>query len=174
MTIKTGVNLTVELKEAFRAIEAERLLTKLAEISNRVHGPKHRLTKDVVSKLELCKVRIVLMRYENEWEAFQPIRYEDEGGRECVVKGPLKDPPNPQKEKILTVRTEELILTVGTPVECRGLGGMTNHLNGKIGDIRSWNDSTGCCEVHFEDGGLEPGFVKPENLRIVMELPEEK
>lgn len=45
------------------------------------------------------------------------------------------------------------------------------HLNGKIGDARSYNSDTGRYEIHFEDKSLNPARVKRENLRIVLELP---
>lgn len=46
------------------------------------------------------------------------------------------------------------------------------HLNGKIGDAREFNFDTCRYAVHFEDNSLEPVCVKPENLRIVFELPD--
>ncbi len=60
----------------------------------------------------------------------------------------------------------------GCPVICHGL---TNapHLNGKLGEVRSISeDSAGLrFGVHFEEKGLKPATVKPQNLRIAFELP---
>ena len=82
------------------------------------------------------------------------------------------DPRNTNEEEPLTVATEDLIIIAGTPIVCHGLG-ISSHLNGKIGDLRSWDEATDCHEVHFEDEHLEPRSVKPENIRIIFELPEE-
>ena len=54
------------------------------------------------------------------------------------------------------------------------------HLNGKIGDVQPWRDEERSWvheekiyEVRFQDPDLEPCFVKPENIRILFELPDE-
>ena len=103
--------------------------------------------------------------------AFQALRYEEDGGK-CVIQGPIADPRNIQSEQMLTVASEDIILGHGTPVVCHGLKKAT-HLNGKIGDIRSWDEASECFKVHFEDEGLEPCPVKDKFLRILFELPEE-
>lgn len=170
-TIRTGVNLALQLRQGRHCIEAERLLAKLAAISERVHGPDHRLSTDIEEKLPHFQLRIIMMRYKQEWETFQPLRYEQDG-KTCVVQGPLKDPRNPQEEELLTVSIEDMVLLVGTPVICHGLEGSLDHLNGKIGDIRACDGDTGCCEIHFEDEDLGVSFVKPENLQVQFVLPD--
>ena len=63
----------------------------------------------------------------------------------------------------------------GTPVVCHGLKNVP-HLNGKIGDVRSFDrNGSKRYEVHFEDTSLVPSVanVRPENLRIAFDLPEE-
>ena len=67
-TIRNGIDLAIDLSnakivgcipDAKRMIEGERLLTKLAAISKRVHGPDHNVTKDAESTLQ--KLRILYL-----------------------------------------------------------------------------------------------------------------
>ena len=61
----------------------------------------------------------------------------------------------------------------GKPVVCHRRDNPT-HLNRKIGDLRSQDKDTGRYEVvHFEDKDLKPCLVKHENIRILLELPDE-
>jgi len=168
-TIRSGVNLANALKKARRGIESERLLTKLVAISKRVHGPDHPITKSAKSNLQQFKVRYVRIQSRNEKEIFQALRYE-EGGGKCVVQGPIADPRNIQDEVTFAVdNTADLGFGLGSPVICHGLKKAT-HLNGKIGEIRSYDEDNECFKVHFEGGGLEP--MRAKFLRIVFELPE--
>jgi hypothetical protein len=50
------------------------------------------------------------------------------------------------------------------------------YLNGKIGDIRSFDDSGNTLRfgVHFEDESIPPKSVRGANLRILFDLPEER
>jgi hypothetical protein len=71
----------------------------------------------------------------------------------------------------LRVDPSDVILkTNGTPVICHGLKNTAAHLNGKIGDIRSFDETTGRYGVYFEDESIKPKSVKPRNLRIIFEL----
>ena len=60
----------------------------------------------------------------------------------------------------------------GTLAVCHGLR-KASYLNGKIGDIRSWNKETERNQVYFEDSTLQPSKVemKLENLRLIFDLP---
>ena len=62
-------------------------------------------------------------------------------------------------------------LTHDTPVVCHSLV-KANHLNGKLGDLRKLDNSSGRCVVHFEEKGIKPCLVKMENLRIVLDLTD--
>ena len=55
---------------------------------------------------------------------------------------------------------------------CDGMKKAT-HLNGKIGDIRSYDEDNECYKVYFEEEGIEPWPVRVKFLRILFELPEE-
>ena len=72
-SIQVGVSLAISLRQANRVIEAERLLTKIAIISHRVHGPDHRVTKRAESILKRCKVRneSVLKQYQSKGDKLQ-------------------------------------------------------------------------------------------------------
>ena len=73
------------------------------------------------------------------------------------------------KGEIFTIASKDIWWREGTPVVCQGLK-KASHLNGKIGDARSFNDGTGHYGVHFEHAS-KPVAVKKENLRIVFEIP---
>ena len=50
-----------------------------------------------------------------------------------------------------------------------------SYLNGKIGDIRSYNMEDDRYGVYFEDTNLDlsKAQVKPQNLRILFNLPKQ-
>ena len=76
-----------------------------------------------------------------------------------------------QAEQTLTVASDDLGFVIGTPVICDGLKNAT-HLNGKIGDLRSWHEESGCFKVHFDGNEIEPCTVKNEFLQILFDFPE--
>jgi hypothetical protein len=174
-TIKQGVELAIALYNADHAIEAERFLTKLAQICRRVHGTEHNITEKTLAELQEIKVRQVYLSADHAW--FQALRYENDGEK-IVVQGPLPkvlDERNVDEEKTLTVESNDIIPMKGTPVvvHSQRLRSMS-HLNGKIGDIRAFSKDDRICEVHFEEEGLGPTKVRRENVRILFELPEKK
>lgn len=95
----------------------------------------------------------------------------EQGGEKCTVRGPFAGDRDANKEKTFIVELSDLFPTMGSPVVCFGLRNAT-HLNGKIGDVRHLHDD-GRYEVHFEDVSLKPNVarVKPENVRLVVDLP---
>ena len=169
--IQAGSLLANALIGMYRSIEAERLLTKLSVICKRLHGPQHDITRQAESDLQRCKVRYVKIKHRQEWEWFQALRYEEK----CVVQGPVLNPRKVQEEETFTVATKDIRPDLGTPVICHGFGDSLSHLNGKIGDLRSWDEETDDLyyDIHFEEKDLEPRFVEPENIRIIFELPDE-
>jgi hypothetical protein len=74
--------------------------------------------------------------------------------------------------KLTAAPTEVILKSNGVPVVCHGLKNNAAHLNGKIGDIRSFDETTGRYGVYFEDESIKPRSVKPRNLRILFELPD--
>jgi hypothetical protein len=99
-----------------------------------------------------------------EFEAFG---HEDD---KYVLRG-LVAVPEYRMQRLRVVLNDVILVSLGIPVICHGLSNAT-HLNGKIGDIRSYDESTGRYGVYFEDETVEPKSVKPQNLRIVFELPD--
>ena len=171
-TIKAGIGLANDLNEASHSIEAERLLTKLSVICKRVHGPHHDVTRRAESGLQRFKVWYVKTKHLNERKRFQALRYENDG-KKCILQGPIAQPRNVKEEKSFAVATKNITYCYGTPVVCRGLENPFSHLNGKIGDVRSWDDETDCYEVQFEDKNVEPCSVHHKNIRILFKLPDE-
>ena len=58
---------------------------------------------------------------------------------------------------------------------CNGLVS-ASHLNGELGEVRNIqekNEHGIRCAVYFEKKGVTSALVKPENLRIAFELPDE-
>mmetsp|Transcript_4224 Transcript_4224/g.9525 ORF Transcript_4224/g.9525 Transcript_4224/m.9525 type:complete len:153 (+) Transcript_4224:1146-1604(+) len=108
--------------------------TKLTEISTRVLGQDHGITKISESFLQSCKVREVEIECEDGWESFQALWYEEDG-RECVLQGPIATPRNIKLEEIFITATENVFPILGTPVVCCGFNDFI-HLDGKIGDLR--------------------------------------
>ena len=87
------------------------------------------------------------------------------------MQGPIAEPRCFQDEELYTVCVDDIIIKSGTPVICHGLEGTLAHLNGKIGDVRSYEEERDRYEVGFEDKNLQPRLVKQSNIRILFELP---
>eukprot|EP00571_Detonula_confervacea_P002336 CAMPEP_0172332054 /NCGR_PEP_ID=MMETSP1058-20130122/62241_1 /TAXON_ID=83371 /ORGANISM="Detonula confervacea, Strain CCMP 353" /LENGTH=468 /DNA_ID=CAMNT_0013049331 /DNA_START=1091 /DNA_END=2497 /DNA_ORIENTATION=- len=168
-TITAGLNLAVALKASDHGIEAERLLIKLAAMCRQVHGPDHGLTQSAEFNLQDLKARIVASKTQDGWTRFQALRYKEDGEK-CVIQGPIAEPRNIQDEKAVAVASDDILVTLGTPVVCHGLKA-SHHLNGKIGDLRSWDKESQRFEVQFDDKDLKPCLVKQDNIRILFELP---
>ena len=106
---------------------------------------------------------------------FLALRYENDG-EVCVVKGPITGPRQVDDEWTHHVESNLIVPAEGCAVICHGLVS-ASHLNGRLGDVRDMKKSgTGIrLAVHFEKKkGEKSALVKPENLRIVFELPCEE
>jgi hypothetical protein len=171
-TIRSGLSYAKQLRSDIRRIEAERLVAKLATISRRVHGPDHRMTIEAAELLELCKERYVIVL--PECQMFRALRYENDG-EICVVMGPITKPRMIEDERVYNVEWNLVIPNIGCPVICHGLVS-ASHLNGKPGEVRNLkhNEPDIRCAVYFEKKSLKSALVKPENLRVAFELPDEK
>ena len=176
-TIKAGLNYAKAL-QSVTCIEAERLVTKLAAISRRVHGPDHKITTESDKLLKECKVRYVLVLPEKH-KIFQALRYENDG-EICVVTGPITMPErNKDDERTYRVENNLIVPTefcTMCPVICHGLVS-ASHLNGELGEVRNmkpYEAETTRLAVRFEKKGMKSALVKPENLRIAFELPDEE
>lgn len=137
----------------------------------RVHGHDHPDTKWVKEQFEHRKVRQVGIEQNDDIKIYHFLGYTDSSRKRCSVKGPLEVPRNELFEKTMVIDTKCTILTHGTPVICHSLV-KANHLNGKLGDLRKLDNSSGRCVVHFEEKGIKPCLVKMENLRIVLDLTD--
>jgi len=160
-TIGAGADVAEALCLSFHAIEGERLLSKLVELSRRVHGMEHESTKRSMSYLQRMKERIVITQ---DGQPFIALRYENDGDK-CIVKDPTIE-----DEKETKISAPDIIPYLGTPVVCKGLQQLT-HLNGKIGDVRKVDLEEGKCQVHFQEAGLEHAEIKFNHLRVVFDLP---
>ena len=118
--------------------ECERLLNKLAPISRRVLGPEHPTTKDIEFGQKLNRSK---MRTDDSINKYEAGGYSDEEEKYVVIRGPLPNPRIWDEEQIMTVAINDIIYLPGTAVICHGLKNAA-HLNGKIGDIRSRDNST--------------------------------
>ena len=171
-TLRSGSNYVSELVRAHRGIEAERLIVKLAASSHRVHGPGHNWTIRLDEKVKECKSRYVIVMPDDK--PFQALRYKNDGEM-CFVTGPVKQPMQEEDERIFHVASDLILPNAGCLVICHGLTS-ASHLNGKLGEVRAiHNDRNGIrLAVHFETKSLKPSLVKPENLRIAFDLPNEE
>jgi hypothetical protein len=169
VTIQAGLLYAKGLRNEFHCIEAERLVTKLATISRRVHGPDHKITIKATELLEKYKDRYVIVLPEDG--DFLALRYENDGDI-CVVAGPISEPRNIADERMYRVEKNLIIPNIGCTVICYGLVSAL-HLNGELGEVRNVKrDVSGLrLGVYFEKKGVRSALVKPENLRIAFELP---
>lgn len=178
-TLTSGVYFSKALANSGKdSFECERLLNKLAAISRRAHGPNHPITKDIEMGLGLCRQREVVLLTRGGMPTYQVLRANYDEGT-YVIKGPIAEwEREPHKEKTVTVAIggfkypNDVVIAPGMPVICHGLKNKA-HLNGKIGDVRSFDGKTLLYVVRFEDKSLKSAFVKQENLRIVFDLPDE-
>ena len=172
VTMRSGLGYAQLLWRFGRStIEAERIATKLATISRRVHGPEHSITVEADKLLKECKERRVAVLPHGD--SFQALRYENDG-EICVVKGPITKPRQIDDEIVHRIANNLVIPKLGCAVICHGLVS-ASHLNGELGEVRDMKRSgTGIrLAVHFEKKGVKSALVKPENLRIAFELPDE-
>ena len=97
--------------------------------------------------------------------------FDSEEGR-LIVNVPISsNPRKPDGEESMTVAINDIILIQESPVICHGLKNAA-HLNGKVGDMRYFDNKTGRYEVRFEDKSLKPALVEPEHLLIAFDLPD--
>ena len=191
----SGNDLLMALQSKLCIIECERLLEEMIPWSRRVNGPNHDEAKMLENLLDNTKSRKGTMLAPfiapgNEG-IYNILRY-IENGDKCVLKGPWAKLNCPQEEarninaeeiKTIVVESDTVLLSPGTPVICQGLKN-ASHLNGKIGDVRGYgkgkmgdvrrefgNGGAFRYSVHFEDESLKPCLVKPENVRVLFDLP---
>jgi hypothetical protein len=170
-TIKGGIMYAAMLTIVKRRFEAQRLVTKLATISRRVHGPEHSIAVEADKLLKECKeCRVAVLPH---GESFQALRYENDG-EICVVQGLIAKPRQVDDEMVQRIANNLMIPKLGCAVICHGLVS-ASHLNGELGEVRDMKRSgTGIrLALHFEKKGVKSALVKPENLRIAFELPDE-
>jgi len=169
--LSTGPEFAAALREAFHGVEAERLCSKLLAISLRLHGPNHDLSTKNKYAFNRCTERYVIVSKSGALDTkkiYRFLQYKDENI--CEVQGPCRKSRDKNEEKKITVATEDLIFIPGTPVICHGMED-SDHINGKIGDLRSWDEETNYYTVAFEDKNLEPYSVASNNFRLLLELP---
>jgi hypothetical protein len=168
-SLKIGTDLASSLRRANRTIEAWRLMKRLIAIKQQYYGREHRSTKALERLLNVfhCKIQFVTLKsLDLEFEAFG---YEDD---KYILRGPI-DVPEEEMETLRVDPADVIFLDDdGTPVVCHGLKNNAAYLNGKIGDARSFDETTGRYGVYFEDESIKPKSVKPQNLRILFELPD--
>ena len=172
-TIVTGINYAGMLLHLSYHLEAERIIIKVATASRQVHGQQHKTTIKADKILQECKERYVLVLPDIN-KTFQALRYENEG-KTCVVMGPITEPRKVEDETLHRIANNLVMPGKGCAVICHGLVS-ASHLNGELGEVRTMKqDETGMTRlgVNYEKKGVKSALVKPENLRIAFELPDE-
>ena len=174
-SIKSGIDLASALMQRHETVEAERLLTKLLRIADRVFGLDHDLSLRAQRELHKCQIRKVEIAGVDSGASLFAVIKLDEDEETCLVCAASnvmmhsQEPGVPLNAK--TVSVKDLILQPGNPVVCHGLE-KASHLNGKLGEIRNKIDEkTGRFEVVFEDARLPPCRVRQRNLQVVINLP---
>ena len=180
-TIDSGVQLAEALFKSYMTIESERLLSRLHEVSLRVHGVEHDSTICVEEALQRVKERrvCVIQRQAdgNDDDIFQALRYSDSDDDDndkkskIIIQGPIQKPRNVATEQTFDEDCINVSYVKGTPVVCHGLQKGT-HLNNKIGEIRDFDAKSDRYTIYFEDKSLKPAKIKGNNQRIVFDLPD--
>jgi len=152
------------LKVIIHGVEVERLLMELSAMSRRVLGPDHEETKKLIISLQKCQRRIVSIHGPGQCLA---LRYEGCGNQCLLVRGPIIEPEHKQ----VTFKTKKYVPAQGTPVMIKGMQHPNTHLNGKVGEIYSWDEESHCFTLRFEDKSLEPCSIHKKKVRILFELP---
>jgi hypothetical protein len=167
-SLNHGSNYAAALSQSNHTIAAWRLLKRLAAISKQYHGRDHVNTKELEAQLKRCKT--VRVKVKGRKGLFEALFYEND---EYVIQGPIQNPRAEEEEDTINVAPSKIILQTNraAPVICHGLLNAI-HLNGKIGEVKSFSESTGRYGIHFEGQAIEPMGVKPENLSILFELPD--
>mmetsp|Transcript_19137 Transcript_19137/g.40330 ORF Transcript_19137/g.40330 Transcript_19137/m.40330 type:complete len:235 (-) Transcript_19137:35-739(-) len=166
-TISAGINLTQALHHSgTHTLECQRLATKLVSISRRVNGRDHQMTKQTETGLERSKIRRVAMRAGGGVETYEAISFDEKDEKYTIIG------PSPDGKQTLRVSINDIMIIEGTPVICHGLKNAA-HLNGKLGLIVS-HHRNGRYGINFEDKSLKSALVKPNNLRILFDLPGEE
>jgi hypothetical protein len=166
-SLQAGVDLATLLSNANHTVESWRLSKRLLAISQQYHGREHGTTIKIEGILANLNVQCVLLR--SLGFRFRAIGYEDD---KYVLRGPIGVPE--EQRQTLRVDPTDVILDEWNlvPVVCHGLKNNAAYLNGKIGDLRSFDETTGRYGVYFEDKAIKPKSVKLRNLRILFELPD--
>ena len=167
---QVGMNLVYAYMSEKRFIESQRTLLELIEMSRRINGATHDETQslsDILDQVKSCDKRLVKLKpdqIESKVCGYLALRYEDDG-KKCIVEGPTDS----DTKQTLTVDSSDIIYTIGVPVTIYGLV-KASHLNGKEGEVRSFDEEKQRHEVLFEDESLKPCLVKPTNLRISFDV----
>jgi len=167
--IITGIEYASGLRAANFSIKAERLLMKLVATSRQVYGEEHNCTKESCELLDKVKMRFVQTMYKSHIKTFQALRYENDG-EICV----LNDEEDVQGQPFGFASTW-ICPGISCPVICHGL--ITwERIPKKLGDVRTYTkgrDGELRYGVYFEDEYLKSAAVRPLNLHIAFDLPDE-
>ena len=160
------MNLVYAYMSEKRFIESQRTLLELIEMSRRINGATHDETQSlssILDQVKSCDKRLVKLKsdqVESKVCGYLALRYVEDG-KKCIVEGPTDS----DAKQTLTVESDDIIYTIGVPVTCHGLV-KASHLNGKEGEVRSFDEEKQRHQILFEDESLKPCLVKPTNLRI--------
>jgi hypothetical protein len=163
---QVGMNLIYAYMSEKRFIECQRTLVELVEMSRKINGATHDETQqliDILDQVKSCDKRLVQLKsnqVESKVCGYLALRYEEDGMK-CIVEGPTDS----DAKQTLTVDSSDIIYTIGVPVNCHGLV-KASHLNGKEGEVRSFDEEKQRHEILFEDESLKPCLVKPTNIKI--------
>ena len=168
-TIRSGLGYVRLLRRKAYVFKPLRLVTKLANVSRRVLGPEHKMTKEYDELLKSFEVREVIVL--PDIKHFQALRYENDG-EICVVQGPITKPREVDEERIYRVESYLTLPFIGCPVICHGLLS-ASHLNGELGEVRNMKETGNGIRlaVYFEKKGVKSALVKPGNVQVAFELP---
>ena len=150
----------------FCQLKSQRLLTKLYEISRRVHGPDHDVTNAVQKELSTAESRAVLIDSRSgEREFFRLLEYKEDT---CIVRGPITNDKS-KRLGVFKFPPATALYFEGTPVVCNGLDDSQYH--GKVAYVQTYDKDTKYYTIGFEDETLESCQVKADDFRVLFDLP---
>ena len=155
-----------------RFIECQRILKEIIDESRQVHGKDHGDTVSLIAMSEKIKSKkkqivVTLQSEEDGSKRYFALCYEDDGKTCTIERIPEEEEAgnSDEKKQTLTVSSYDLRFTVHSSY----LSGVVNasHLNGKVGEVRSFNEEKQRYQVLFEDSSLKSCLVKPTNLMLL-------
>lgn len=153
---------------------------KVLPLSQRILGHNHSTTQGIEFRMHATLCAAYFVELKNHNGIFRALSYE---GDQCVLEGPFtpsevaaalnqsgKASGQDRKQTVVVDAKNVILPKSGTPVICHGLVNNATYLNGKIGEVRCYDETAGRYGAYLDDKSIKPKNFKPKNLRIYFDL----